>query len=118
MDRGDRGDGGVTRRAVLLSLALVALIAPAAFLGEMVFGTTYMFGSGVPAMAPLALLFIAAAVNPLLKRAGLSRGELLSVYGVVLVGAPLVTHGILIWCLSGLHALWREKHARMGADFP
>jgi hypothetical protein len=101
MDGGESDGGrGVTRRAVLLSLALVALIAPAAFLGEMVFGTTYMFGSGVPAMAPLALLFIAAAVNPLLKRAGLSRGELLSVYGVVLVGAPLVTHGILIWCLS------------------
>lgn len=100
MDRGDGSEAGVTRRAVAVSLVLVALIAPAAFLGEMVFGTTYMFGSGVPAMAPLALLFLAAAVNPLLRRVGLSRGELLSLYGVVLVGAPLVTHGILIWCLS------------------
>ncbi len=93
-------EGRVSWRAILLSLALLLLIAPAAFLGEMVFGTTYMFGSGVPAMAPLAILFLLALANPVLRRQGLSRRELLATYGVVLVGAPLVTHGTLIWCLS------------------
>ena len=97
---GRAGTGGVTWRSVLLAFLLLVLVAPAAFFGEMVYGTTYMFGSGVPAMAPLAILFVAAALNLKLRRAGLSRRELLAVYGTVLVGAPLVTHGILIWCLS------------------
>ncbi|HUU54420.1 MAG TPA: DUF6785 family protein [Armatimonadota bacterium] len=98
-----RGRGGVSRRVIVLSLALLVLIGPAAFYGEILYGTTYMFGSGVPGMAPLALLFLLAALNPLrgrLGRSGLSRRELLAVYGIVVVGAPLVTHGILVWMLS------------------
>ena len=62
-----------------------------------------MFGSGVPGMAPLAILFILAALNRVgarRRRGGFSRRELLAVYGIVVVGAPLVTHGILIWMLS------------------
>ncbi len=98
---GDGGGGasGVSRRVVAVALILVALIAPAAFYGEILFGTTYMFGSGVPGMAPLVILFLAAALNPLWRRAvgtGLGRRELLALYGIVVVGAPLVTHGILV----------------------
>ncbi|UCC68097.1 MAG: hypothetical protein JSV79_13475 [Armatimonadota bacterium] len=94
--------GGVSRRAVVLGLVLLVLIAPAAFYGEFLYGTTYEFGSGVPAMAPLVVLFLLAVVNPLLGRVlggGLGRRELLAIYGIVLVGAPLVTHGILGWML-------------------
>jgi hypothetical protein len=100
---GGGGAGGISRRVVVAALILVALVAPAAFYGEILFGTTYMFGSGVPGMAPLVILFLAAALNPLWKRtrsAGLSRRELLALYGIIVVGAPLVTHGILVWALS------------------
>ena len=50
--------GGVSRRAVVLAFVLLVLIAPAAFYGELAYGATYMFASGVPAMAPLVLLFL------------------------------------------------------------
>ncbi len=94
---------GVSTRAIILGLILVALAAPAAFYAEILFSTTYMFASGVPAMAPLALLMLMTILNPWAGRfrlTPLSRGELLSIYAIVLVGAPLVTHGILIWMLA------------------
>jgi len=92
----------VSRRAVAVALVLLVLIAPAAFYGEFLYGTTYEFGSGVPAMAPLVILFVLAAGNMAagrVGRRGFSRRELLAIYGIVLVGAPLVTHGILGWML-------------------
>lgn len=101
-DNGPQQGGGVSARAVVIALVLVVLIAPAAFYGEFLYGTTYEFGSGVPAMAPLVAVFLLAAVNSLLGRTwgkGLGRRELLAIYGIVLVGAPLVTHGILGWML-------------------
>jgi hypothetical protein len=94
--------GGVSRRAVAVALVLLVLIAPAAFYGEFLYGTTYEFGSGVPAMAPLVILFVLAAANMAagrVRRRWFSRRELLAIYGIVLVGAPLVTHGILGWML-------------------
>ncbi|HUU54691.1 MAG TPA: DUF6785 family protein, partial [Armatimonadota bacterium] len=97
------GSGGVSRRVIVLSLVLLVLLAPAAFYGEVLYGTIYTFGSGVPGMAPLAILFILAALNRVgarKRRGGFSRRELLAVYGIVVVGAPLVTHGILVWMLS------------------
>ncbi|MCJ7752770.1 MAG: hypothetical protein MUQ65_17065, partial [Armatimonadetes bacterium] len=97
------GGGGVSRRVIILSLVLLVLLAPAAFYGEVLYGTIYTFGSGVPGMAPLAILFILAALNRVgarKRRGGFSRRELLAVYGIVVVGAPLVTHGILVWMLS------------------
>ena len=96
------GGAGVSLRALLIAFALLALIAPAAFYGELVYGTTYMFASGVPAMAPLVILFLLTALNPLVRKTGLSgltRRELLAIYGIVIVGGPLVTHGILAWMI-------------------
>ncbi len=96
-------------RAIALGLFLVVLAAPAAFFTEIRYATTYMFGSGVPAMAPLALLMLLTVLNPALDRLRLrafSRRELLSVYAIVLVGAPLVTHGILAWMLSSTVTLY------------
>ena len=92
----------ISLRALLLAFALLAVIAPGAFYGELVFGTTYMFASGVPAMAPLVILFLLTALNPAVTRLGfpgLARREILTIYGIVLVGGPLVTHGILAWML-------------------
>ncbi len=90
---------GVTPRVILLSLGLIAALSPAAFYGEILFGTTYEFGSGVPSMAALAVLFLVAALNQLvsgLGRSGLRRREILALYAIIAVGAPLVSHGILL----------------------
>jgi len=96
------GQASISFRALLVSFILLVLMAPAAYFGELVYGTTYTFASGVPAMAPLVILFALTALNPLLSAIRLrrfTRSELLTVYGVVIVGGPLVTHGILAWML-------------------
>lgn len=93
---------GITTRAIAIALGLLVLIAPAAFYAELVYGIVYTFATGMPAMAPLVILFLLTLLNLPARRIGLnplSRGELLSVYGIVLVGAPLVSHGILAWML-------------------
>jgi hypothetical protein len=93
---------GIGARAIIIAFLLLVLIAPAAFYGELMYGATYFFAAGVPAMAPLVLLVLLAALNPVVKRLGwrrLTRRELLAIYAIVLVGGPLVTHGILAWML-------------------
>ncbi|MFB3881923.1 MAG: DUF6785 family protein [Armatimonadota bacterium] len=101
-DRRDDPSGGVTARALLVALALLALIAPAAFYVEIAWHRTVCFATYAPSMAPVVLLFLLTALMgaPLLRRAGLSRRELLVVYSVVLVGAPLVSKGLLVWLLG------------------
>jgi hypothetical protein len=47
----------------------------------------------------VAFLLVALAGIPALRRAGLTRRELLAIYSIVLVGAPLLTHGVLAWML-------------------
>ena len=90
---------GVTRRAVLLGFALLLPVAVGAFYVEIAWGRLYEFGSGVPAMAPVVVLFLLALVMglPGLRRSGMTRREMLVVYSIVLVAGPLVSHGILFW---------------------
>jgi len=98
-----RGEKSVNLRTVALSLFLLVLISIAGYYGELVYGASYMFASGVPSMACLFLLFVLGAVNVLLHRAGrkgFSRRELLSIYAIVLVAGPLMTHGILAWMIG------------------
>jgi len=96
-----RQTGGVTLRAVLVSFVLLILVAVTAFYVEIAWRRVYEFGSGVPAMAPVALLFILTALMgiPTFRRVGFTRRELLTVYAIVLVGAPLVSHGVLFWMI-------------------
>ncbi len=106
-------EGAVTWRAVIIAFLLLVALAPAAFYGELVHMATYQFASGVPAMAPLVVLMLLAAANPLAGRMGLrglTRRELLTIYSIVLVGAPLVSHGILAWMLP--HSLIQHYLAR------
>jgi len=94
--------GGVTWRAVVVALVLLVAFVPAGFYSELVHSATSDFSGGVPAMAPLFVLFLLAAGNPLLCRLGwkaLSRRELLTIYAIVLAGGPLISHGILPWLL-------------------
>ena len=97
---GDR-TGGVTPRAVVIALLLLVAVAVGAFYVEIAWRRVYMFGAGVPSMASVALLFLLTALMSTrwLRRAGLRRRELLVIYGIVLVGGPLVSHGTLFWMI-------------------
>jgi len=94
--------GGTPLRALLTAFALLILLAPAGFYGELVYRGTFDFSAGAPAMAPLFVLFLLALINPALGRIGLrafQRRELLVIYTIVLVGSPLISHGLLPWLL-------------------
>jgi hypothetical protein len=94
---------GVTRRAVILGFVLLAIVVPVGFYAEIVYAATYELASGAPAMAPLALLLLLTFLNGRLGRWHIrpfSRGELLTVYSIVLVGGPVTTHGIMTWMLA------------------
>jgi len=96
-------DGGVSKRAVLIAFVLLILLSLAGLYVELVHYLAYRFAGGVPPIAPMALVFILAAANPLWARLGrgaLSRRELLVIYAILTVGAPLMSHGLLFWWLS------------------
>jgi hypothetical protein len=97
--------GGVTWRAALISLFVIAITAPAIFYGEVVFasrGHNVFWSSGVPAPWPLTVLFLLTALSsiPALGRLRLTRPELLTVYSVVLVVTPLFGIHVLFYVLS------------------
>jgi hypothetical protein len=100
---GGRQDSrGLSWRAVLLAFAILIVIAPMGFYGELMYKAVYDFGGGAPAVAPLAFLFLLTALNPRVRRLGwrpFSRRELLAVYVIVLIGAPLISHGCLPWLI-------------------
>lgn len=94
---------GVTRRAVLIAFAALLAIFPIALYVELIRDLAYNFMALVPPIAQLAILFLLVAINPALARrrwTGLSRRELLTVYSVLIVAGPLMSHGILFWWLS------------------
>jgi len=95
-----RDAGGVTARAVFLSFALLALLAPAAFYVEIAWNKASFF-VGIPAMAPVVTLFALAGITalPAFRRTGLTRRELLVIYSVLLVAGPLISHSIMAWML-------------------
>jgi hypothetical protein len=61
----------------------------------------WMVSSGCPAMTPVFALFLLTALTGTraLRRVGFTRRELLVVYSVLLVGAPVVTYEIIAWVL-------------------
>ena len=95
--------GGVTRRAVLIALALLVVLGVLDFYAEMAWGTggDWAFASGAPSVVPAVVLFLLTALMgiPALRRAGLTRRELLVVYAILLVGVPTVSHAVLAWML-------------------
>ena len=94
--------GGVTWRAVLLGYVLLALLTPISFYVEIVWFRVPDVTSGVPAVAPTVLLLLLASLASFrpLRRAGLSRGELLTVYCLVMVGGTVISHGLFPIALS------------------
>jgi hypothetical protein len=107
---GGTSHGGVTARAVIIAFLLIVAVSVAAFYVELAWRKVYMFASGVPAMAPVVLLFLltGAMSLPVLRRIALTRRELLTIYSIVLVGGPLVGHGILFWMLPKVIAYYYQ----------
>ncbi|MCJ7751272.1 MAG: hypothetical protein MUQ65_09285, partial [Armatimonadetes bacterium] len=97
--------GGVTPRAILVALLLLVAIAPINFYTEIVWGANWdgiwFFATGMPAVVPVISLMLLTLVLslPVLRRANFTRRELLAVYSVVLVGAPVLSHAVLCWML-------------------
>jgi hypothetical protein len=93
---------GVTRRAVLIAVALLVLLAPVSFYVEQVVKVSWGFSGMVPPIAAVGTLFLLVAANHALatRRAGLSRRELLVIYVILTIGAPLVSRGVMLWFLS------------------
>ncbi|MBN1458688.1 MAG: hypothetical protein JXA57_04075 [Armatimonadetes bacterium] len=109
-----RGDtarrGGVTVRAVIIGFILIVAVSVATFYVELAWRKVYTFASGVPSMASVVLLFLltGAMSLPVLRRIALTRRELLTIYSMVLVGGPLVGHGILFWMLPKVIAYYYQ----------
>lgn len=94
--------GGVTWRAVLVAYVAVVLLTPLTFYVENVWYRVPDLASGVPAAAPVAVLLALGALMalPWLRRRGLRRSELLTVYCLVLVGGAIIGHGLFPIALS------------------
>jgi hypothetical protein len=93
----------VTWRAAGIALLIAAATAPAIFYGEIVWQKgPFFWSSGVPAPWPLTVLFLLTALTsvPALRRFGLTRPELLTVYSVVLVVTPAFGMNVLFYLLS------------------
>ncbi len=109
--------GGVTWRAVALSMVIVAVTAPAIFYGEVVFASrnwNIFWSSGVPAPWPLTVLFLLTALTsiPVFRRLRLTRPELLTVYSVVLVVTPLFGIHVLFYVLSKAPCFYHMARAQ------
>jgi hypothetical protein len=96
-----RRSAGVTLRALVIAFVLLVGLSIAAFYESLLWKRDYAFTSSVPPSAQLNVLLIltAAMMVPAARRVGLTRRELLAVYSVLLVSAPIVSLGILYWML-------------------
>ena len=109
---------GVTPRATLTAFGLIIALSVTAFYVVLVHFTASSFGNGVPASAPFAVLFLLTAIASIpavRRRIGFTRRELLVVYAVVLMGAPLMSQSILGWMLP--HSIIQQYMARAIPDW-
>ncbi len=119
MQETNRDSGrGVTLRSIVLAYLLLVVLSVVAFYVVLVEFTTSSFGTGVPAAAPYAVLFLltALATIPAIRKAvGLARRELLTIFAIVLIGAPFVSQSILGWMLP--HSIAQQYLARAIPDW-
>ena len=82
----------------MLAVVVLGLLSVVGFWVDIYYGAAGRFGSGVPASGPIGILFLLTAVfsAPAVRRhLKLTRRQLLGIYCVVLVGAPLVSTSVL-----------------------
>jgi hypothetical protein len=92
--------GGFTGRAIILALLLLPLLIVVGYYATIVYKPDDYLCS-VPAAAQLHILILLTGVGvlPLLRRWGLTRQELLAIYSILLVAAPVMGRGILYWLI-------------------
>jgi hypothetical protein len=97
----DERTGGVTARAVAIAFVLLVALSVAAFYVSLLWRRDYSFTSSVPAVAQFNVLVLLAAAMalPVFAHRALTRRELLTIYSILLVSAPIVSLGILYWML-------------------
>jgi hypothetical protein len=91
----------VTPRAVIIAFVLLVVLSVAAFYESILWRRDFGFTSSVPPAAQLNVLILLAGAMmlPVFGRVGLTRRELLVIYSILLVAAPIVSLGILYWML-------------------
>jgi len=94
-----RRAGGVTWRAIVVSLVLLPVLIVVGFYAIVYKPDDYL--SCIPPAAQFHVLMLLAAVGalPLFRRWGLTRRELLAVYSILLVAAPVMGRGMLYWMI-------------------
>jgi hypothetical protein len=97
-----RAPRAVTGRAVVIALVLIALLAGAGFYIELYAYIGYDFNTQSPPLAPLGVVVAILLGNAVVARfrRGLGRRELLVIYAIVTVSAPLIAHGTLMFLLA------------------
>jgi len=95
---GPRPGGDLPVRVAVLAILLLALVAVLGFWLDIFYGVAGRFGSGVPASGPITILFVLTSLSGIrfvARRLRLTRRQLLSIYSIILVGAPLVSTTVL-----------------------
>ncbi len=93
-----RADGDLAPLIVVVAVAVLALVAVLGFWLDVYYGAAPRFGSGVPASGPITVLFVLtflSGIRFVARRVRLTRRQLLSIYSIVLVGAPVVSTTVL-----------------------
>jgi hypothetical protein len=85
---------------MLLAIVLVMAMTPAAFVAGTVWGPDILTADA-PSVWPTCLLVLMTAAMglPFLRRVGLGRREVLTVYALVLVAAPLSSYTVLFYVI-------------------
>jgi len=99
---GRQGDGKargeLTGPVVIFAIVLLLLLGLLGFWVDVYYRASTRFGAGVPASGPFVLLFLLAAAASLLpprSRLKPSRRQLLAIYMIVLVGAPVISYKVM-----------------------
>lgn len=90
--------GEVTAPVIALAVMLLLILGVIGFWVDVYERAAVRFGAGVPASGPFALLFLLAAAGALWPRGGrlrLTRRQVLAIYMVALVGAPVVSYKVM-----------------------
>ncbi|MDH4209485.1 MAG: hypothetical protein OEV76_11470, partial [Anaerolineae bacterium] len=89
--------GSMTVWVAVVAVVLLLVLGVLGFWLEIYYRAAGRFGAGIPASGPFFLLFVLAAAATVLglRRLGLTRKQLLSVYAIVLVGAPVTSYKVM-----------------------
>ncbi len=93
----EQARGDITRPVVLIAIALLLLVGVLGFWLDAFYRASPRFGAGVPASGPFLLLFLLAGAATLfpLSRLQPTRRQLLAIYMIVLVGAPVTSYKVM-----------------------